>query len=182
MTLTDDIDDNKGLHVVVKDGVDDAYVCGGANAQPGDWVNALLGGEVACDGANTVPGVGGTYKDCGKGARTWDDIELDVVDAKCVLNSTAIGKVSVAGSKIHICVSTKSGEACDSVEVCGFKWIACDFEGTSFRPTKSVWRVWGAVRASEGMIRSLCISSSVSPLYNMLYSNQITWHMPGSDL
>lgn len=49
MTLTDDIDDNKGLHIVVKDGVDDAYICGGANALSDDWVNALLGGEVASE-------------------------------------------------------------------------------------------------------------------------------------
>lgn len=165
MTLTDDIE---GPHAVVEDGIDDAYVYGGANALPSNWMNALPGGEGAYDGANAIPSGGGTCEDCGKGARTWDDVQPDVVDAKCAFDGTAMGKVSAASSKIPICVSIMNGEAYESVEVCGSKWIACKFKRAAFRPTKSVWPIWGIVYALEGRLGSLHISSLVSPLSTII--------------
>lgn len=43
-------------------------------------------------------------------------VESDAVDAKCVLDGTAMDKVSATSSKISIYLSTKCGEAYESIQ------------------------------------------------------------------
>lgn len=49
-------------------------------------------------------------------AHVLEMVESDAVDAKCVLDGTAMDKVSATSSKISIYLSTKCGEAYESIQ------------------------------------------------------------------